>query len=119
MSDEIKNEIDKDTKLEELEKVERAINSAYSTGKADWADVTQIAHKDAEEAVNMVKIAMEADMEADEAMKIAVIAEKSGDKHHAKTARIKEREARKRANKEHAAATKSARKAYNAIKFSD
>ena len=69
-------------------------------------------------AVAMVGIAMEADEEADEAMKIAVIAEKSGDREKAKIARKKEREARKKANAEHAAATKSARQAYDAIKFS-
>ena len=107
------NSVDK-----EIERVERALDSAYSTGKADWATVTQSAHKDVEEAVSMVEVAMKADEEADDARKIAVIAEKSGDRQKARTARRKEREARKKANKEHAAATKSARKAYNAIRFS-
>ena len=109
------NPIDKE---KELEKVERAIESAYSTGKADWATVTQSAHKDTEEALSQVEVAMKADEEADDAMKIAVIAEKSGDRQKARTARKKEREARRKANKEHAAATRSARKAYNAIRFS-
>ena len=66
----------------------------------------------------MAGIAMEADVEADEAMRISVIAEKSGDREKAKAARQKERAARKKAKAEHKAATKSAKQAYDAIKFS-
>ena len=107
-----------DAKLKELEKAERAINSAYSTGKAERAKITQMAQLDAAEAVAMAGIAMEADAEADEAMRISVIAEKSGDRDRAKAARKKERETRKKANADHKAATKSAKQAYDAIKFS-
>jgi uncharacterized membrane protein len=107
-----------DERLAALEDAERAIDDAYTTGKAERAKITQMAQLDAAEAVAMAGIAMEADIEADEAMRIAVIAEKSGNRERAKTARKKEREARKKANAEHAAATKSAKQAYDAIKFS-
>ncbi|MBR0404514.1 MAG: hypothetical protein IJI68_04850 [Eggerthellaceae bacterium] len=109
---------DLDERLAALEDAERAIDDAYTTGKAERAKITQMAQLDAAEAVAMAGIAMEADIEADEAMRIAVIAEKSGNRERAKTARKKEREARKKANAEHAAATKSAKQAYDAIKFS-
>ncbi len=109
---------DLDERLAALDDAERAIDRAYTTGKADRAKITQMAQLDAAEAVAMAGIAMEADDEADEAMRIAVIAEKSGNRESAKTARKKEREARKKANAEHKAATKSAKKAYDAIKFS-
>lgn len=107
-----------DVQLKALEDAEKAIDSAYATGKADRAAITQAAQLDAAEAVAMVGIAMEADVVADEAMRISVIAEKSGDRDRAKEARKKEREARKKAKAEHAEATKSAKRAYDAIKFS-
>ena len=109
---------DIDAKLKALDNAERAIDSAYGTGKAERAKITQMAQLDAAEAVAMAGIAMEADVEADEAMRISVIAEKSGDRERARTARKREREARKRASNEHKQATRSAKKAYNAIKFS-
>jgi uncharacterized membrane protein len=107
-----------EAQLKALEKAEKAVDSAYSTGKAERAKITQSAQLDAAEAVAMVGIAMEADVEADEAMRISVIAEKSGDREKAKAARKKEREARKKAKADHKAATKSAKAAYDAIKFS-
>ena len=109
---------DLEAKLKALDDAERAINRAYSTGKAERAKITQAAQLDAAEAVAMAGIAMEADVEADEAMRISVIAEKSGDREKAKAARQKERAARKKAKAEHKAATKSAIQAYDAIKFS-
>ena len=109
---------DLEAKLKALDDAERAINRAYSTGKAERAKITQAAQLDAAEAVAMAGIAMEADVEADEAMRISVIAEKSGDREKAKAARQKERAARKKAKAEHKAATKSAKQAYDAIKFS-
>ncbi len=109
---------DLDERLAALDEAERAIDDAYSTGKAERAKITQMAQLDAAEAVAMVGIAMEADVEADEAMRIATIAEKSGNREQAKAARKKEREARKKANADHKAATKSAKQAYDAIKFS-
>lgn len=107
-----------EAQLKALEKAEKAVNSAYATGKVERAKITQAAQLDAAEAVAMAGIAMEADVEADEAMRISVIAEKSGDRQRAKEARKKEREARKKAKAEHKAATKSAKQAYDAIRFS-
>ena len=109
---------DLEAKLKALDDAEKAIDRAYSTGKAERAKITQAAQLDAAEAVAMAGIAMEADVEADEAMRISVIAEKSGDREKAKAARQKERAARKKAKAEHKAATKSAKQAYDAIKFS-
>ena len=109
---------DLEAKLKALDDAENAIDRAYSTGKAERAKITQAAQLDAAEAVAMVGIAMEADVEADEAMRISVIAERSGDREKAKAARQKERAARKKAKAEHKAATKSAKQAYDAIKFS-
>ncbi len=114
MPEENKVSQDIDVKNKELDKIERAIDSAYSTGKADRAEITKAAQMDAEEAVSIVGMALEADIEADEAMKIAIIAQKSMDRERAKIARKKEIEARKKANKEHVAATKAAKKAYDA-----
>ena len=109
---------DLDARLKALEEAERAVDDAYKTGKVERAKITQMAQLDAAEAVAMVGIALEADVEADEAMRISVIASKSGDRKKAKEARNKEKEARKAANRDHKAASKSARKAYDAIKFS-
>ena len=109
---------DIEAQLKALEDAEKAIDRAYTTGKADRAKITQSAQLDAAEAVAMAGIAMEADEEADEAMRISVIAEKSGDREKAKEARKKERAARKKAKADHNAATKSAKQAYEAIKFS-
>ena len=109
---------DLDAKLKALDDAEKAIDSAYTTGRAERAKITQMAQLDAAEAVAMAGVAMEADVEADEAMRISVIADKSGDHEKAKEARAKVKEARKTANRDHKAATESARKAYHAIKFS-
>ena len=107
-----------EAQMKALEKAEASLDSAYGTGKVERAKITQMAQLDAAEAVAMVGIAMEADEEADEAMRISVIAERSGDREKAKAARKKEREARKKANADHKAATKSAKQAYDAIKYS-
>ena len=76
-----------EARLKELEQAEKAIDSAYTTGKAERAKITQFAQLDAAEAVAMAGIAMESDEKADEAMRISVIAEKSGDRERAKEAR--------------------------------
>ena len=112
-------EIDElEAQLKALDAAEKAIDDSYKTGKAERAKITQSAQLDAAEAVAMVGIAMESDVEADEAMRISVIAEQSGDRARAKEARKREREARKKAKADHKAATKSAKAAYDAIKFS-
>ena len=107
-----------EAQLKALDAAEKAIDDSYKTGKAERAKITQSAQLDAAEAVAMVGIAMESDVEADEAMRISVIAEQSGDREKAKEARKREREARKKAKADHKAATKSAKQAYDAIKFS-
>ncbi len=101
-----------------LKNAERAVEFAFGSGKADRAKITQAAQLDAAEAVAMVGIAMEADEQADEAMRISAIAAQSGDRQKAKEARLKERAARKDANEKHQAATASAKRAYDAIRFS-
>ena len=109
---------DIESRLQALEAAEKSIGRAYTTGKVDRAQITQMAQLDAAEAVAMAGIAMESDEVADEAHRITVIAEHSGNREQAKAARKREREARKKANADHKAATKSAKQAYDAIKFS-
>lgn len=101
-----------------LEDAERAVDAAFSTGKADRAKITRAAQLDAAEAVAMTGIAMESDEAADEAMRLAVIAERTGDRANAREARKRERAARKKARIDHRAATESARRAYDAVRFS-
>ena len=103
----------------QVNKAERAVNRAFSTGKADRAYITRQAQLDAAEAVAMAGIAMEADEEADEAARLSIIASSMGNREKAKAAREREREARKKAKADHKAATKSAKQAYTAVKFSD
>ena len=107
-----------EAQLKAIEDAERAVENAYRTGKADRTKITQMAQLAAAEAVAMAGIAMESDVVADEAMRITVIAEKAGDREKAKQARQRERTARKKANADHRAASKAARKAYDAIRFS-
>lgn len=124
MTEEVKdvlteNDEDLRARLDSLEKVEKAIDGAFNSGKKERAKVTQEAQLDAAEAVAMVGIALESDVAADEARRITAIAEGSGDRERIKTARKKEREIRKKAKADHKAATESAKQAYDAIKFSD
>ena len=108
-----------DQKEKDLKAAEKAIDRAFSTGKVDRADITRKAQLDAEAAVDMVGKAMEADEAADEAAKITIIAANLGNREKTKAARDREREARVKAKEEHKAATKSAKQAYEAIKYSD
>ena len=102
-----------------FKKAERAVDRAFSTGKVDRAYITRQAQLDAAEAVAMAGIAMESDEEADEAARLSIIASSMGNREKAKMAREREREARKKAKADHKAATKSAKQAYTAVKFSD
>ncbi|MBP3884331.1 MAG: putative ABC transporter permease [Olsenella sp.] len=61
---------------------------------------------------------MESDELADDAARITVIAVHNSDRERTKSARQREREARRKANADHRAATRAARKAYDAIRFS-
>ena len=103
----------------DISAAERAVDRAFSTGKADRAAITREARANAEEAVNKAGIAMEADEEADEAARITVIAAGMGNREKTKAARERERVARNQAKADHRAATKAAKQAYDAIKFSD
>ena len=103
----------------ELERAERAMDSADASIGADRQKITQAAQLDAAEAVAMTGIAMESDEEAAEAYRLSILARRNGRNEEAKRAAAKERSARKKAKADHKAATKSARKAYNAIRFSD
>lgn len=109
---------DIEKRLAELDRAVESIDRAYSTGRVDRAKITQAAQLDAAEAVAMAGIAMESDAAADEATRIVHIAEDGGDRTQIRNARKNAREARKRARADHRVATKSARNAFNAIRFS-
>ena len=102
-----------------VEHIERAFEAADAAEGADRAAITQSAQLEAAEAVAMAGIAMESDAEVDEAARLTVITASMGNRKKAKEARDREREARNKAKADHAAATKSAKKAYDAIKFSN
>ncbi len=102
-----------------IDDAERAVGRAFSTGKADRAQITRQAQLDAAEAVAMAGVAMESDEAAAEAARLSIIASDMGDREKAKAARERERAARRQAKQDHAAATKSAKRAYEAVKFSD
>ncbi|MBR3225147.1 MAG: hypothetical protein IKF78_07485 [Atopobiaceae bacterium] len=106
-------------KPKHVKQAERAVDRAFSTGKVDRARITRQAQLDAAETVAMVGIAMESDEEADEAARLAIIASNMGDRKKAKAARERDREAHQKAKADHKAATKSARAAFEAVKFSD
>ncbi|MDO4539031.1 MAG: hypothetical protein Q4B54_12780 [Coriobacteriales bacterium] len=107
------------SKKKNVRAAERAVDRAFSTGKADRAAITRRAQLDAAEAVAMAGIAMESDEAADEAEKIALIANSMGNREKSKAARDQARQAHAQAKADHRAATKSAKQAYDAIKFSD
>ncbi|MBO7674707.1 MAG: putative ABC transporter permease [Atopobiaceae bacterium] len=102
----------------DLSNAERAIDNAFNTGRADRATITSKAHADAEEAVRLVGVAMEADEMADDAMRMSVIASQNADAEGIRRARTRVRDARKQAKDDHKAASKAARQAYDAIRFS-
>lgn len=107
-----------EARMRALEDAEQAVNAAFQAGKAARAEITKAAHDEAEKAVQMVGDAMEADERAEEAGRLAVIAENMGDHEKTKNARMKARTARREAKSAHRAATKVAKGAYDAIKFS-
>ena len=101
-----------------VDNAEDAIEAAFGTGKADRASITRQAQLDAAMAVARAGEAMEADEAADEAARLAVITENLGDREKTKNARARAKAARKAAKLAHREATKSAKEAYDAIKFS-
>ncbi|MDO5117617.1 MAG: putative ABC transporter permease [Eggerthellaceae bacterium] len=118
-ADTLIEQVDVDDVVEDMDASEESDVQVVITRKKERAKITQEAHKDAEEAVAMVGVAMASDILADEAMRATAIAEKSGDRERIKAARKAEREVRKKAKADHKAATESAKQAYDAIKFSD
>lgn len=103
----------------DINSAERAVDRAFTTGKVDRAVITRRAREDAQHAIEMADIAIEADEAVDEATKLTIITSNMGNREKTKVAYEREREARKKAKADHKAATKSAKQAYDAIKFSD
>lgn len=88
------------------------------TGQADRAEITRQAQLDAEEAVKVLSVAMKSDEVADQAMRSRIAAERARDYERAREYQTVEREARRKANADHGTATESARRAYEAVKYS-
>ena len=105
-------------RLKTLDAAERAIDASFKTGKADRAVITASAQDDAREAVRLVGTAIESDEMADDAARITAIAVRNADRDGVKAAKKRERETRKQAKYDHREATRAARKAYDAIRFS-
>ncbi len=102
-----------------IDKLEKALDAADAAAGVDRSKITQAAQLDAAEAVALTGIAMESDTDLDEASRIARMAERSGNKEQVKKARARERAARKKAKADHKAATRTALKAFNSIRFSN
>lgn len=108
-----------DSTEKQLEQFERALDAADASVGADRRAITEQAQADLERAVEYAGIAMDSDEAAAEALRIAIMAERTGDRSRATTARKRERVARKQAKRDHRLATKAARSAYDAVRFSD
>lgn len=65
-----------------------------------------------------MSIALESDEKADQAMRSRIAADRARDYERAREYQTVEREARRKANADHSIATESARRAYEAVKFS-
>lgn len=103
----------------DIDALQKALDAADAASGADRAAITRSAQLDAAEAVALAGVAMESDEEAAEAARLAIIVGRQGNREKTKAARLKERNARKKAKADHKAATRSARRAYDAIRFSD
>ena len=110
---------EQETRLKAIDGAQRSIEAALASGRASRAEVTKAARESTERALEMVDAAMLADEEADEAHRLTVIAENNAGAGDAKLARKRERAARKNAKKKHGTATKTAKRAYDAIRFSE
>ncbi len=89
-----------------------------NTGKARRAQFTLDAMKAADEAIALVGDALEADNAIDKAAFRTAVAIRLGDRDQVKESRRREREAHELASEKHRLATKSAKQAYDAIRFS-
>ncbi len=107
-----------DAHMRAIEEAERTFELAFQTGKADRAEITRKARDAALDAVDLVEEAMEADAEADEADRMAIIVRFSNNDNKIKLAKQRARDARKEAKEAHKLATKRAKDAYDAVKFS-
>ena len=108
-----------DERLEQLEKVERAFDAADAYVGLDRHEITRKAQEDVKQALEMTDVAIRSDEDVDEATRLRVVAERTGNRANAKMARSKERAARKKAKADHRQATNSLKGAYDAIRFSD
>lgn len=107
------------TKRDMTRRAERAVEGAFASGKVDRAAITRLAVDESAEAADRLKVALAADEEADEALRLCLITEGMGDAAKTKRARTMERQAHEAAKKAHAEATHCAREAYDAVRFSD
>lgn len=96
----------------------RAAEAPFPTARVDRAAITAKARDTALEAADLVEEAMDADIRADEARRLAIIARDSHDREQIRLARQHTREARREAKQAHKSATKLAKEAYDAVKFS-
>lgn len=110
---------DIEEKLRRIDDMEDAMHRAFNSGKADRAEITREAQEAGLEAVRMAGVAMERDDEAQEAARLAIITEGSGDRKRIRAARKRARDARRTAKRAHKQATASAKESYDAIKFSE
>lgn len=101
-----------------LELAELGLDAAESAATGNRAEVTKAAQDNALEAARLAGIAAESDENADEALRLLMIAERAGEREQIKKARAKGREARRQARHDHNKAIRMAKKAYNNIKFS-
>ena len=102
-----------------LEDFERGLDAADARAGADRSALTFEAQQAAQEVVVKTGVAAEADEVAAEAFRISVLAERTGDRDKTKKARRRLREARRQAKAQHRDATKTARRAYDAVRFTD
>ena len=104
---------------QQLDRFEKAFEAADQAAGADRAAISEAAQLDVAEVVTLMGIAKEADAEVAEAQRLAILAQRSDNRDKAHRARKKEQAARKQAKADHKAATRSARKAYNAVRYSN
>jgi UDP-N-acetylmuramoyl-L-alanyl-D-glutamate--2,6-diaminopimelate ligase len=68
----------------DISSAERAVDRAFTTGKVDRAIITRRAREDAQHAIEMADIAIEADEAVDEATKLTIITSNMGNRDKTK-----------------------------------
>ena len=120
----LKKKADGDQAVEEfdldkaLAAAEIGLDAADAATAVDRSKITKQAQDNAMEAALVTGVAIAADQEADEALRLVMIAERSGNREQIKRARANAKAARKQARADHNTAIKIGRKAYDAIRFS-